>query len=371
MKEKRRDYASETVPKSERMKNEADRRKKLKRRAEIRLGLLLLALIVIIGAVFSIFYFKAKKVTVVNAAIRYSDAEIAAAAGIKEDESLLLLNADAVSARILRQLPYIGEATVKRRIPDEVVITVEYAKPTLAVETGIGYVLLDSAGKVLQTGVSRLADYTALVYGSNVTEATPGQTVVFEDEGFLEKLTKLVSEFEAAGFHNVTAYDLNDLTDVVVEVNFYINVRFGNINRIAGKLKFGKAAIESQLKKGGANPAKLVVDLTDGNTAIVRTQSAIEASKEAARRNKFLASLTPEERASLEASEKAAASAEDAANADPDDGGEGYDEDYDEDDGYDYDEDYDEDYDADYDADYEESYGADDGEDYGADDGGE
>ena len=356
MKEKRRDYASETVPKSERMQNEAARRKKHKRRAEIRLGLLLLALIVIIGAVFSIFYFKAKKVTVVNAAIRYSDAEIAAAAGIKEDESLLLLNADAVSARILRQLPYIGEVTVKRRIPDEVVITVEYAVPTLAVETGIGYVLLDSAGKVLQTGVSRLADYTAIVYGSN---------------GFLEKLTKLVSEFEAAGFHNVTAYDLNDLMDVVVEVNFYINVRFGNINRIAGKLKFGKAAIESQLKKGGANPAKLVVDLTDGNTAIVRTQSAIEASKEAARRNKFLASLTPEERASLEASEKAAASAEDAANADSDDGGEGYDEDYDEDDGYDYDEDYDEDYDADYDADYEESYGADDGEDYGADDGGE
>ncbi len=327
--------------KTERMKSGADRRKQKKRRAEIRLGLLLMLLILIIGAVFSIFFFKAKKVTVVNEAIRYSNAEIEAAAGIKEDESLLLLNGDAVAARIKKALPYIGKVTVKRHIPDEVVITVEYTKATLAVETGGGYVLLNSEGKVLQTGVSRIADYTAIVYGSNVAEAVPGQTVTFEDEEFLGHLTDLVSAFEAHGFTNVTAYDLNDLTDVVVEVNFFINVRFGSLSKIKDKLDFGRATIEDVLKKNGANAPKQVVDLTYGNKAIVRSQNAIEASKEAARRAKFLESLTPEDRASYEAAENGEQTGEDGADDD-------YDDDYDYD--YDYDDDdYDDDYDYDYD----------------------
>ena len=333
MKEKKTGYDAEST-KSERMKTEVSRRRRKKRLAEVRLGLILMLLILIIGVVFSIFYFKAKKITVVNSAVRYSDAEIAAAAAVDSDESLLLLNTKAVEARILKQLPYVGSVTVKRHIPDEVVITVEYTKATLAVETNEGYVLMNSEGKVLQTGVKRLADYTAVVYGSFVKEAVPGEQISFETEGFFDTLMKLVAEFESNGYNNVTAYDLNDLSDVVVEINFYINVQFGSVNRLSGKLRFAKATIDSQLQKGGVNAPKTVVELIDGNTAIARTQSAIEASKEAARRNKFLASLSPEELESLEAAEKGSeAAGEETTGDEYDDGYDGdYDEGYDEDD---------------------------------------
>lgn len=280
--------------KSERIQASAESRKKRKRRAEIRIGALILLFILVVAAVFSVFFFKVQEITVINEAIRYSDAQILAVAGIETEESLLTLNSGAISSRIEKRLPYIGSAKITRRIPDKVEIAVVYTKASIAVEWEDGYVLLDNSGKVLQTGVQMLSDYTAVLYGGTLKEAVPGEKAVFEESDLLTYITGLSKSFEKYGFHNVTAYDLTDISDVVVEVNYNTDLKLGSISKAESKLKFGKEVIDRTIAQTRGSASKLVVDLTADNTAYVRTQDDIDAAKEAARRAQYNHSLKNE-----------------------------------------------------------------------------
>lgn len=285
--------------KSERMKASAENRKRKKRRAEFRIGVFVLFLILVVAVVFSVFFFKVEDITVRNDAIRYSDAQILELAGIETEESLLILNTGAISARIEKSLPYIGSAKIKRQIPDKVEIIVEYTKATIAVEGENGYVLLDNSGKVLQTGVQMLSDYTAVLYGGTLKEATPGEKVVFEEADLLTYITGLSKSFEKYGFNNVTAYDLTDISDVIVEVNYNTDLKLGSVSKAESKLKFGKEVIDRTIAQTRSSTSKLVVDLTTENTAYVRTQDDIDAAKEAARRAQYNNSLKGEEDTTL------------------------------------------------------------------------
>ena len=280
--------------KNERMAARAEARQKRKRRAQLRVGALALFLILAAALVFAVFYFKVKTVTVKNDAIRYSDEAIISAADIENETSLLTLNKRAVANRIKKTLPYIGSVRVRRRIPDTVSLEVEYTRATLAVERSDGCVLLNNDGKVLQTGVQKLSDYTALVYGVEITSAVPGEKVVLAEPDKLLYVTGLATAFEAHGYNNVTAYDLSDLSDVIVEVNYNTDLKLGGITKAESRLRFGKEVIARTLSGTRASSSKLVVDLTTDGTAYVRTQSAIDQAREAAARAKYRASL-PEE----------------------------------------------------------------------------
>ena len=268
--------------KSDQVLSSSEYRKLMKKRRDAVLiaGILVFACVVAVLCLNA--FLKVAEIRVENEAIRYTDEQIVTASGIQTEDSLLGINKRSVCAHIERQLPYIGEAHISIRVPDTVVISVQYTQAKLCVSAPDGYVLLDHSGKVLQTAVGVPADYIAEVTGAGLKKAVPGEKAEFEDENMFGYVTGLAQAFEENGITGVTAYNFSRLTDVVVEINYNTDVKLGSISKAVNNLKFGKEVIDRTLSQLRGSTSKMVIDLTEGDKAYVRSQEDIDAAAEAA-----------------------------------------------------------------------------------------
>ena len=276
------------VPPAQGSRNDRLRRSRngRKRRARRREALLIgsaVTLLLAVAVVCFIFLFRVQNIAVVDASQqRYSNEQIATASDIRIGESLVFLKTSAAEDRIERALPYIETAVVRRSFPTTARITVTYARPAMAIRADAGYIVLSAKGKVLQTGAPAVSDYVAELRGVTAVEAVPGENVVFTDENAFDNVTSLAGAFAAAGYLNVTAYDVGDMQNITVEIDYKIDVKLGNANRVDKKLAFGKEVLTRTLEDAKHSSSKLVVDLTSENTAFVRSQRDIDEAAEAA-----------------------------------------------------------------------------------------
>ena len=243
------------------------RKKKQRREALLVAGVLVFVLVV---AVLSISAFmKVAFIQVENVNGRYTDDEIIAASGLKNGDSLMRIGKKAVNDKICLALPYVGEAKVKISIPDTVLISVSYTEATMCIHTVNGYVLLDNTCKVLQTDVSALSDYVAILKGVELVSAVPGHKAEFSDPDMATYVVNLAADFAKYGFYNVTAYDFSDILNVKAEIDYRVVVRLGNISKAESRLKFGKAVIDKTLQDVHLTGTRQLVDLTIDKTAYV------------------------------------------------------------------------------------------------------
>lgn len=101
--------------------------------------------------------------------------EVAAAAGLGSDDNLLLLSADDVAAAA-RELPWVADAEVQRRLPGTVKVKVVERRPALVVSLGEGaHWTIDANGHVLAEG--RAEPGLPVVGGVEVGSIEPGVKV--------------------------------------------------------------------------------------------------------------------------------------------------------------------------------------------------
>ena len=240
--------------------------------------LLLLVIAAVVGLSFTVI-FNTEEIIVENSAVRYSDEAIINASGIKIGDNMPSMNVSHIAKKIEKELPYIGSVNIKRSLTNTVTVSVEYTRAAIAVPTVSGYAVLDASGKVLETGVYEPADYVAELFGAEIKNAVPGEKAVFTDSDMFTYVTGLVSDFEKEGYRNLTALDMNNISDVTAEIDYRITVRLGNITKAASKLKFGKRVIDENLANTASG--RMMVDLTEDSAAYVRTQKNIDAAQAA------------------------------------------------------------------------------------------
>lgn len=274
-------------------------------------------------------FFKASEIIVNNQMEMYSEEFIIEASGLKAGDNMFTANLEKASAAIEKQLPYIRVANVRRKWPDAFFIDAEYTDTVLAVPKGGAYVYIDADGKVLETDISEPEQDAAVVTGAYAESAVPGTPVVFTDEKTLNNLLTVVGAVTENGIRNVTAYDVSNPTDIVIELEHRVDVKLGAVSSVAGKIEFGREVIDRNMAESGTE--KLIIDLTTDAKAFVRPKEEPTTAL----------ALTP--------TDGEAETAEADEDYDGEDGDEAYDGDQDGDE--DYGEDYDED---DYDGDEEE-----------------
>ena len=279
--EKKQGVPANAVSQNDRLRHSRHGRRKRARRKETLAAVGAVTLLFAVALLCFLFFFKVQHIEVSDPAQqRYTNEQIAEASGIRIGENLFLLKTGAAEERLKQALPFLENVTVKRKFPSSVTVSVTYARPAMAVPDAGGYILLNAEGKVLQTGVRALSDFVAELRGVTVSAATPGEPVQFGEEGMFETVTGLARAFAQAGFLDVTVYDVSDLQNVTVEVNYKIDVKLGSAARAAEKLALAKAVIEKSLAEAARSASKLVVDLTVEGRAFVRTQSNIDKANE-------------------------------------------------------------------------------------------
>ena len=254
---------------------------KKRRRKKAILYLVLFLLLLCVGAVltFTVFFHIADFEVKGNS--RYQAQEVIEASGIAKGENLFLCKTEQAAGRIAEKLPYVESVTIKRKLPDKLVITVKEAQLKLAVQQGNSYLIMTGSGKVLEIGATELPEGAALLKGVEVKSASPGKQASFppkEQESESARaasetvgeqqangqsqektvLDHLLDAVQETGLSGITRIDLSDLGDIRVVYQGRMEMLLGEDDQLAQKLKLGQEVIAREEesnpdKKGSIN----------------------------------------------------------------------------------------------------------------------
>ena len=243
-KNQKRNTSGGSAPHKGREKRRAAASRKARRRKRLLLIFYLVTFLIAIGAavVLSITVLFRIDTIQVTGQSRYTEQEIVQMSGIEVGENLFLADTATAKQQIEEKLPYIGRAKVSRRLPAKILITVEEAEISGAVEYNGGYAIVSPEGKVLEI-TSAIPEGYSLIEGLDLKSADLGKKIVYEDPEKQEMFTELAQSQAEHGIAPITRMDLTNLYDIVVEYVGRITMEFGLPSHIDFKVRFAKTIL--------------------------------------------------------------------------------------------------------------------------------
>ncbi len=255
---------------NDRIKDSQQERKKThKRNNNLIISMVFIVAIAVIG-IFAAFALKVNVIEV-SGSDRYSDASVLLAAELDTSDSMLLLNAKSLENKLETLLPFIEKAQIKRVWPDKISVVLTDAVPSLAVDSGEGYVLMNNSLKVLDDDAVTVGSDTAILKGVKISSAIPGKKVELTDDISTDDFSSLANALTESGIKGITEYDLSVISDISVILDHRIEVKFGTLAGAAEKFRFGKEVIDKTVASDSRH--SMIVDLTADGKAYVRDKN--------------------------------------------------------------------------------------------------
>lgn len=177
----------------------------------------------------------------VTGADRYTQAEIVAASGIEDGDNLMFINRDAVAKRIYAKLIYIGEVTVRRKLPNTVVIELAESGAAAVLETDSGLWLIDRNCRLLERCKTQDTDSYIKVMGLSAVKPEEGAAISVSDEDKPKAayLKGILNAFADQGITaDVASLDLSNTLNVQFDyLDGRFTVKLGNSDNLDYKME--------------------------------------------------------------------------------------------------------------------------------------
>ncbi len=275
---------STEMTKAQREEMREKKRRRMKRNRRIKIGVVVCVVLAVIIYVLSAFvFFKVSDVEVIGITDEdgnvltyntyYTDDEIIAASGVETGNSLLMLIKSDIAENIEHSLPYIGSVTVEKHLPHTVRLVIEETEDFYAVSDNSGYIILNRDFKVLGS-YAEVPDGCAELTGVEFSETVVGETAVFEDDAYMDRIVSVTDSCEDSGITDITKYDFSNIAAVKVVSGGRITINVGTITDLEDKLALAVKTIDVELEN---NPdAFIIIDVSDKERAYVRDDEEAE-----------------------------------------------------------------------------------------------
>ena len=182
------------------------------------LSVLLVAAAVVVACVV---FFRVNSVEV-SGNVRYTADEIIEASGIEMGDNLVALSRSRVSAAICTKLPYVENVSIKKVLPDRLVLRVTERVAAASVESAEGRWLISAQGKLLEkdNGTTK----SVAISGLTAIGPYPGGMiqVAGEEETTLSYVTELLTQLESHGWLELcTSLDCSAVTSMTLDYGIY------------------------------------------------------------------------------------------------------------------------------------------------------
>lgn len=239
---------------NERIVNRTNQRRKKNKRKKLVISSLLCFVFLCVGIALVLTMFFDINTITVSGESAYSAEKIIEASGIKTGDNLIFISKQKANELITTELPYIGSAEFKRRLPSKLEIIVKKTDPVYAAAKDGYYILLDENGKVLETGLEYIGENLILLKTEEIVSAETGKIITLTNEKALGKLKEVREACIECGLSDITAVDLSNIYNIKLEYQGRITLVLGETDsgNLTKKLDLGKAAIETQNKENSA-----------------------------------------------------------------------------------------------------------------------
>lgn len=195
----------------------------------------------------------------------YTDNEIIQAVDIEEGDNLFFFDRFAAVSRVFSKLPYIEEVSVKRTLPDKVVVTVEERTALAYIVLGEEEWTIDNSCKIL--GKSAEGEIQTLIAITGIHPGTLliGEKLTTEDGNtdIVDYIAEVLYQIEERGMAPyVSRVDFSDPNNVKFDYDSTYTMQIGGHSNV--EYKFGMiVSVLGKLLEGDTG----VINVSDGNTA--------------------------------------------------------------------------------------------------------
>ena len=219
-----------------------------------------LALILIAAAaiVFLSLFFRVSIIQVKNDTV-YTDEEIMAASGIEKGVNLLFINNFYAVSSIYATMPYVESVSLKRAMPNRIILEVTGSEAAACVSFGDDYWLINASGKLLEKIDARAARSFIRVEGMEPLQPVAGEimTVSEENTGKDVFLYELLGQFRLRNIvKKIDWVYLSDLNDPRFSYDGRYTVILSSTTDLSRRLSLIESAI-AQLAEGDAGTLEL------------------------------------------------------------------------------------------------------------------
>lgn len=203
-------------------------------------------LLVCLAIVFALgVFFRVQNIEVVGEE-SYTEEQIIEASGIDQGDNLFFINRFTASSHIFTQLPFVESASIERKLPNRIVITVEESAAMAYVDWEGQYWMMTAGAKMLGSGT--LEEITGLIHVLNLTPQSPsaGERMVVsaEDELKLTYLQNLLQAMEGLGMEkDVSEINMQNAANPTFEYQSRFTVKMGPNENTDYKLRMLLSAV--------------------------------------------------------------------------------------------------------------------------------
>lgn len=202
-------------------------------------------------------FFNVKKV-IVDGNLELTAEQVEFASGAV-DENIFAIKKKKIKDN-LEMHPYIKTASVSKKYPSSIKVSIIERKEVLEIKDKDVYVYVDEEGKVLKILSKPLEKKLPILKGPKVKNYEIGGSIVFEDESAIETALSILGEAEVLGYlSDVEEIILNGEKDLLIRTNLGIKVAFGEVDAIKYKISFIHEILE-ELESNNINSGTLYLD---------------------------------------------------------------------------------------------------------------
>ncbi len=192
-------------------------------------GPMLLVLIFLVIVLVVSLFFRVSEIAVINAS-EYSDEDIIAASGIEEGANLFFVDRFKAASMIFSDLPYMDTVSIRRQMPNRIIIQAEGSAPVAYLRLDEEFWLLDRQGKMLGTVSQTEAEKYPEIRNLEPLTALAGVDMIVEgaNEARLAYYIRLLTPLRAEGMLPYIQWiDLKNVTNPVLRFDDRIDVYMG------------------------------------------------------------------------------------------------------------------------------------------------
>lgn len=247
------------------MKKETRVQKKHRRRLLIiRLFLVVLATTAMTVYALRSSFFKIDQIEV-STGNKVSEEDILGSALISKDDNIILLRKKAIVDR-LESIPYVKSASIKKKLPDKVVIEIIEREPYLQFENGYSFAIIDAEGVLLENSILKYQDI-GLAKGIEWEYISDGESITDKAQGI--SIADLLNDQDVISMvAKIKVLDLEDTSNIKFNLFNGIAVEFGPMNNVKYKLKVLEEILKDVDKKN--IPTKMILMNKGQHPVLVR-----------------------------------------------------------------------------------------------------
>lgn len=231
-------------------KTEITRRQSKKRKLKnsVRKALIAISLLVVllaVGVTLSLtVFFKIDSFEVTGSGI-YSTEQVVDNCSMNYGDNLFLIKPEFSKEKLTKNLPYIYDVKITRKLPSTIVFEITDAKALYEIENADKtFILLDDNFKVLENNSQTEAESNIKITDVSVINAESGSVISFENENTSDCLSKISEAIKKTEMSEATSISSKDINHNYIIYENRIIFSLGNCDNLEKKIYKGLASCD-------------------------------------------------------------------------------------------------------------------------------